>query len=105
MHSLLNKCPHGILVAFSVRSSQQIEHRGYSLAESLPHLQSLSVIAISGRVSMADLEAGGVPERPRSSSERRRMCYMMDWLSKSERKFKSILPKRAGGLLKTKVGP
>ena len=94
----------------SFRSSQQMEHLGYSLLESV-HLQSSSVILTSGSFSITSLLAGGVPERPRSISLRRRMCYIMLSLSKRDLKFKSKFPKNpprpwsADGEEKRMAGP
>ena len=80
-------------MAFSVRSSQQIEQRGYSLiGESELPLHSLSVISISGKFLIEDSVAGGVPVLPIYNSDRRMMCCRMFSSEAKERKFKFKLP-------------
>ena len=102
MQSWLNRWPQGSFVAFSVRSSQQIEHLGYSL-ESCEILQSSSVISTSGRFLMDSLLAGGVPLRPLCCSESRRMCWSMLWSLANERKLRFELPKSDAGSSKKKT--
>lgn len=75
MHSLLNMWPQGSIVAFSLRSSQQIVHLGYSRDPSFSFcLQSFSVISTSGKLLMACSEAGGFPDLPLSCMEALRIC-------------------------------
>jgi hypothetical protein len=78
-------------VALSVRSSQQIEHRGYSLPASTS-LHSLSVIYISGRFFIEDSDAGGVPVLPICYSESRIMCCRIFSSGAKDRKFRFKLP-------------
>ena len=78
-------------MAFSVRSSQQIEHRGYSF-ESPPSLHSFSVILISGKFLIEDSAAGGVPVLPICCSDSRIMCCRMFSSEAKERKFRFRFP-------------
>lgn len=76
MQLLSQMWPQGIRVPFSLRSSQQIAQRGYSVSPVCSFfLQYLSVITISGSFSMESQEAGGVPCLPLSRSESLRMCW------------------------------